>query len=449
MLIESFLTSYMRYSTRRLLAFKPTPSPVIPTPGSDKACLLYIHVPFCESICPYCSFNRVEFNESLALGYFEALKKEIRMYHDLGFKFETVYVGGGTPTVMPGELAKVLDLIRGFWSIRQISVETNPNHLTSEIVATLKSAGVGRLSVGVETFDDALLANLGRLDAYGAGADIQKKLSAVQGTFETLNVDLMFNLPGQDRASLISDMNIVKDLNIDQATFYPLMCSSATKNTLEADSGEGVCYRNEAELYSEIAEHMSEPYRAASAWCFSRQQGMIDEYIVDHEEYIGVGSGSFGYIDGTIYSNTFSVPKYIELLKDDILPLAASRSFARSERVGYDLLMRLFGGSLKLKDMSDKYGALVWLNLGVTISFLTATRAARLQNGRLELTPKGRYFLVVLMREFFAGVNNLRQTCVDLSGQHQEKSEKLLGGLDIYSACGAEIGASPAADTPV
>ena len=104
-------------------------------------CQLYVHVPFCEVLCPFCSFHRVRYDESKTARYFEALRQEIRHYHDAGFSFSDVYVGGGTPTVNPDELLATLKLIRELSPVHTISIETNPNHLEPDVLERYRDAG--------------------------------------------------------------------------------------------------------------------------------------------------------------------------------------------------------------------------------------------------------------------------------------------------------------------
>src|SRR3989304_5334479 len=99
MIIENFITGYARKKNSHYLQFAPSASLPIPRKENDTPKLLYMHVPFCEELCPYCSFNRVVFKEELARNYFHALRKEIALYKNLGFDFKALYVGGGTPTV--------------------------------------------------------------------------------------------------------------------------------------------------------------------------------------------------------------------------------------------------------------------------------------------------------------------------------------------------------------
>jgi len=107
-----------------------------------------MHIPFCEELCPYCSFHRITFNEPLTRKYFQALRREIKIYQEKGYQFKGIYVGGGTPTVLIDELAETLHLARGIFPIEAISVETNPNHLNAENIKILQQSGVNRLFRG-------------------------------------------------------------------------------------------------------------------------------------------------------------------------------------------------------------------------------------------------------------------------------------------------------------
>lgn len=413
MIVETFLTHFMKGTTRRYLRFDAIDDLSAPKPEKGKSYLLYIHIPFCEELCPYCSFNRFRFQPALAKSYFSSLRKEIEIYQDLGYTFDSVYVGGGTPTVLPGEMAEVLLSIREIWPIRQISLETNPNHLTPEILQILEEAGVNRLSVGVQSFDDDLLITMERLHKYGSGEEIKERLSSVMGKFDTLNIDMIFNFPTQTLEMLVRDLEIIEDIEADQVTFYPLMVSTATKKTLAQKFGK-ISYGQERRFYREIVKRLNSSYRPGSAWCFSRKKGMIDEYIVDHDEYAGIGSGSFGYIDGTIYSNTFSISQYMEMIGKGRLPIAAKREFTIQERMRYDFLMRLFGIFMDMEAIRKKYKMQPMRYLWKDFLFFRATGAIEYRDGNILLTPKGRYYWVILMREFFTGVNNFREHCLQL-----------------------------------
>src|SRR5512136_1400613 len=130
-------------------------------PAGQEAAL-YIHVPFCRTLCPFCCFNRYLFKEDLARRYFASLRRELDMYLERGFKFSNFYFGGGTPTVLMDELLSFIDCLRAKCAVNEISLETTPTELTPRTIAQLKQAGIRRLSVGVQSFDDDLLKAMGR-----------------------------------------------------------------------------------------------------------------------------------------------------------------------------------------------------------------------------------------------------------------------------------------------
>jgi len=386
--------------------------------------LLYIHIPFCERLCPYCSFHRIELDVALCRQYFRALRQEIPLYRKKGYDFNGMYVGGGTPTVMVDELAETLTLARETFSIGEVSVETNPDHLTDDRLDVLKQAGVNRLSVGIQSFDDSLLKSMQRYDKYGSGEEIAFRLREVLGRFDTLNADMIFNFPSQTEKMLEIDLAILVDMAIDQVTWYPLMVSDATRKQVCKTFGR-VNYKKEKLFYEKIVTSLIPPYNFSSAWCFSRRKAMIDEYIVDYEEYAGLGSGAIGYLGGTCYANTFLIPEYIDRLHRGDLPLMASKAFSIHEQMRYDFLMKLFGTVLDPMALSRKYGRSIypylWFEL---LAFLLAGRLHR-SGGLYRLTPQGNYAWVVMMREFFIAVNNFRDYCrqgagVPLEGGHDE-----------------------------
>ena len=271
MIIEKFITFISRKKNNNSLQFIPSASPDIPAGKADTPTMLYMHIPFCEELCPYCSFNRVVFKESLAREYYHALRREILMYKSLGYDFQALYVGGGTPTVLIDELEETINLIKKNYNVSEISVETNPNHLTDYNIEHLKNMGVNRLSVGVQTFDDNILKKLERFHKYGSGQEIAERLKHTQGMFDTLNVDMIFNFPTQTIEILEKDLSCLISLGVDQITYYPLMVSTYTRDVMNRKLGI-VDYERGDELYFKITEMLSIDYKASTAWCFSKKE---------------------------------------------------------------------------------------------------------------------------------------------------------------------------------
>jgi len=405
------LVGYMaRRDFSRVMRFEEGEPPSLRAAQSGEPRLLYLHVPFCERLCPYCSFNRFVFEEQRCRDYFTALRREIRLYKEKGYDFGGVYVGGGTPTILMDELEKTLNLVRRCFSVREVSVETNPNHLVPERLERLSQIGINRLSVGIQSFNDGLLKAMDRYDKYGSGAEIIERLQQAQGRFDTLNADMIFNFPAQEMAMLDRDLDILMDLRMDQITWYPLMVSDSTRRLVTRTLGL-VDKGREKAFYERIRERLGREYQYSSAWCFSRKGTMIDEYIVDYDEYAGLGSGSIGYLDGVCYANTFDLAEYCERLSRDELPLMAARTFTLQERMRYDFVMKFFGTKLNLPRLCAKYGGRLSPRLWLDISLFWLAGALQYQAPDWHLTDRGCYIWVVIMREFFTAVNNFRDFC--------------------------------------
>ncbi len=417
-MINQIVAKIAKREFARALKFEAGSLPALPRCADEKPRLLYLHIPFCEELCPYCSFHRIAFAEKLARKYFQALRREINIYRKKGYKFSGIYVGGGTPTVLIDELAETLSLAKQYFPIREISVETNPNHLTSRNIEILQKSGVQRLSVGVQTFNDDLLKKIGRYERYGAGEAIAEKLKDTQGSFDTLNADMIFNVPGQTAEMLDADLSILLNLNIEQVTFYPLMVSTITQKLMEKAIGK-VDFGGEQKLYKLIVRRMEKRYDFSSAWCFSRKKknnSLIDEYVVDYDEYAGLGSGAIGYLQGVCYSNTFDIEEYIAGLDCGNLPLLASRGFDLHDQMSYDFLMKLFSTKLNITALEEKYDGKFLKTLWKEIALFEIVRALRYFPPHLRLTPKGRYLWVIMMREFYIAVNNFRAYCRKQAG---------------------------------
>lgn len=408
--IEELLASFFRRLNRHALTFRDSEQGVLrPVGNSSKQYLLYLHIPYCIALCPFCSFHRVLFDCDSSKRYFDCLRHEIELAGKNGYSFDELYVGGGTPTVMPDELVATINMVRAKHPLSDISVETNPDHLQTDTMQRLRNAGVSRLSVGVQSFDDVLLKAMRRFDNYGSGANIADRLVNVRGMLDTINVDMIFNLPAQSEESLRRDLDILIDhVAADQVSFYPLMTSDSNRSEMSRTMGLPNLSRQK-HYYEIIAERMlCAGYCRASAWCFSRQAGMFDEYIIDREEYVGLGSGAFSYLDGALYANTFSISSYMQMLEGGKTGAVSQRKMSKLDQKRYYLLMRLFGGKLDKRHAEEKFDDGFQRTLWRELTALKAVNAVKDTGNSLILTERGYYLWVVLMREFFSETNTLR-----------------------------------------
>ena len=388
------------------------PQPDVPQgkSGKDDWASLYIHIPFCRTLCPFCCFNRYLLDEVKARCYFANLKKEVEFYIARGFLFSDFYFGGGTPTVLMDELLEFIDFLKHHFKVRQISMETTQREINPEMISALKKAGVNRLSIGVQSFDNDLLRAMGRL--VGSGEEAIEKLKMAQGQFDTVNADFIFNFPTQSVAQFEKDVVTFKRLGLDQATFYPLMPSPHKKSRLERRFHK-IDTSREKKFYEVILRELYQGgYKASTAWCFSRGDRLIDEYIIDYDDYVGVGVGSVGFLNGDFFVNTFSLEKYDELISSDKLPIVSWRRLSAREHFRYYMLTKLFGTSLDLEKFQQRFNASVNDKLRLELAFFRLFGLVK-DNQQIEVTPKGMYPLCVMQKEFFAALNALREHYID------------------------------------
>ncbi len=409
MLSERVITAALRILNTSYLAQRPTKATTLPGPVPGRTYTLYAHVPFCERLCLYCSFNRFIFNEDRARAYFKRLRSEMHMVADLGYDFPSLYIGGGTPTILLDELCETIDLARSLFGITEVSCETSPNHLGPELVAAL-SDRVQRLSVGVQSFEETLLHQMDRLEKYGNGRALFDAVESVAGKFHSLNVDMIFNFPSQTEEMLERDMAILKGTGTNQTTFYPLMASPKTRAEL-ADAVGTIDYGREARYYKFIAEGLSSDFTAASSWTYSRDtSSMIDEYIVDTEEYVGIGSGAQSFIHGRFHSNTFSLKDYIERIDSGTMSVAKQGSpYSKKALMRYRFVTDLFGLKLDKQRFLRDFGVTAERGLAAELAFMRVAGGIDQETADyVTLTEKGRYLLMVMMRETLATSNDLR-----------------------------------------
>jgi len=395
---------------RSYLATTPAQMDRLPAPQAGHGYVLYAHVPFCERLCTYCSFNRFLYKERWARSYFSDLREEMRMTARLGYDFASLYIGGGTPTILVDELCETIDLAKElFPSIAEVSAETSPNHLCADLVDQLADR-VQRLSVGVQSFDDRLLRQMDRYGKYGSGEEVYERVASVASEFQSFNVDMIFNFPSQTEDILVRDIERVKATGANQTTFYPLMASPLRRKELEQTVGS-IDFEREDRYYRLINAELAPDFQPASAWTFSRDPAaMVDEYIVDFPEYVGIGSGALSFLDGAIYGNTFSLAEYHERVSGGRMGVVKQgKRYSRSALMRYRFVTDLFGLKLDKARFRKDFGVPVELGLPVEMAFMSAVGAFA-TNTRTEatLTQKGRYLLLAMMRETLAASNDAR-----------------------------------------
>lgn len=432
MLSERMLSGVIHAMAKRCLALNPTSETQMPPAEPGRKYMLYMHVPFCQRLCPYCSFNRYPFCAETAAPYFANMRKEMLMLKDLGYDLESLYIGGGTPTVMIDELCETIDLARANFNIKDVASETNPNHLGRPYLEKLKGR-VQRLSVGVQSFNDDLLKQMDRYEKYGSGTEILERIAEAAPYFDSLNVDMIFNFPSQTEDILINDLEKVVQSGCRQITFSPLYVSSATTRKMAATLGKvdrGREYRFYQILDGALAGGADPLFRRTTLWTFSRIDQddeddhplHIDEYQVSYDEYPAIGSGSITHLNGCLYVNTFSINEYNAAIASGRMSIRGKTVLSRTDLMRYRFMLQLYKLRLDKKQFKRDFGCSIEAGLPVEMAFMRANRAFETDNSEeLTLTPIGRYLTVVMYRQFLSSMNNLRdQARAALSGAERE-----------------------------
>jgi len=275
---------------------------------------LYIHIPFCRNKCSYCPYNRIDYDENLVGPYTRAVLSEVEQYFlRLGkIKIALIYIGGGTPTTVIDELGVIIKSIREKFAITgDICIETTPGDLNEGIIRKLKDFGVDLISVGVQSFDYAFLEILGRnYDAAKARSAVNIALSS---NFRSVNIDLLFALPGQNIANVVDDLNEALKIGANQVTTYPLFTFpySSVGRYLKIRKVKMLSIFRLRKMYREIHNFFTQNgYQRVSVWGF-KKGGSPRYSSVTRDTYIGIGAGAGSRLPDVFYLNTFSVKDYI------------------------------------------------------------------------------------------------------------------------------------------
>ena len=412
----------MNYYIEKDLILDPVILDRHPEPQPGHEYMMYAHVPFCHTLCSYCTFHRFLFKEYKAREYFINLRQEMQIAKDLGYEFTSLYIGGGTTTVLEDELIKTIEHARTlFPTIKEVSCETDPAQLASPTFKNLKGL-VDRMSIGVQSFDDNILKMTERYEKFGSGQEIFERIQQAKELFPTFNVDMIFGFRGQDEGVLTRDIELLTQLNPRQITTYPLMVTSQTKcsvrNTIAAPSSDL------AKQYRIILDTLGKQYNQLTSWTFGRtgDEG-IDEYVVDHDEYLGVGSGSFSFLGDSLYVNTFSLRRYHERIQSGKMGVERRRTFDKHSVLQYRLLLGLFAGRLSRKYFREVHG--VNLDRALWKEMMGMRLAGAIKDDpndpdRLIVTDSGKFLGLVMMKAFYSGMDNIRAAL-----------RKPLGNLDM------------------
>ena len=287
----------------------------------------YIHIPFCERKCNYCDFTSLKGTDNQIEKYVNYLLKEIDIYskdYDLSEKQDTIYFGGGTPSLLPIDSLKII-LSRFFYDENtEITIEVNPKTVDIKKLKEYRNLGINRLSIGIQTFNDENLKVLGRI--HNSEEAIEVYNMAREVGFKNISLDIMFSLPNQTLEMLKIDLEKLILLNPEHISIYSLIWEEGTKFFRDLKAGKLKETDNdlEATMYEYIIDYLkSKGYGHYEISNFSKKdfEARHNSIYWENKNYLGLGLSAAGYLGNLRYKNFFHLKDYYDKLDKNILPV--------------------------------------------------------------------------------------------------------------------------------
>ncbi|HEL0618717.1 coproporphyrinogen III oxidase [Streptococcus equi subsp. zooepidemicus] len=288
---------------------------------SKKPTSAYVHIPFCTQICYYCDFSKVFIKNQPVDAYLEALIKEFESYQINSLK--TLYIGGGTPTAIT---AKQLDYLLSHLQqhlqldqLEEFTIEANPGDLTEDKIAVLRQSAVNRISLGVQTFNDKQLKQIGRSHTE---AQIYTTIASLkEAGFQNMSIDLIYALPGQTIQQVKENVAKALALDIPHLSLYSLILEHHTvfMNKMRRGKLQLPTEDLEAEMFEYIISEMEangfEHYEISN---FTKPgfESRHNLMYWNNDEYFGCGAGASGYLNGIRYRNRIPIQHYLKAVAD-------------------------------------------------------------------------------------------------------------------------------------
>ena len=373
---------------------------------------LYLHIPFCASICNYCNFNRGLFNAEQKERYVVALEREIRLSGD-GSPADTIFFGGGTPSLLsPAEIGRLIHACRESFDVSpdaEVTLETNPETSSTAAMEGFRAAGINRVSFGVQSFRDDELRRLGRL--HSADRAREAVIEARRGGVENISLDLMMWLPQQTRTDCQSNVEALIDVGPEHASLYLLeLYPNAPLKEDMARAGWSLAPDDDAaEMYLWSLERLDAAGYAQYEISNVSRPGQSSRHNLKYwqdGEWLGFGCGAHSTRRGVRWKNVSSTEDYIAQLsaprRGFSLGLVAER---REMEPGEQLEDALFTGirlteGLDMQAIHARYGVDVWSQYGEALQPFVSAGLLTVEGARLRLSRNGMLVANEIMQVF-------------------------------------------------
>jgi len=350
---------------------------------------LYIHIPFCDIKCPYCDFTSfTAVSDELFIRYINALKKELGLYSNFPFRLKTVYLGGGTPSILPAEyITDLLEYIKGTVETEnsmEISIEVNPANYRTDDFIHLKEGGVNRVSIGAQSF---LKKNLERLGRNHLPEDTVKTVeSAISAGIKNINLDMIYGIPCQLVEEVVHDLEMFTSLPVKHISAYMLTPYDGTRLGSMVQEGK-LHLPEDMELYNQLVaidEYLSKRHfkrYEISNWAVDGFRCIHNSIYWKRDEFLGIGVSAWSFYNKKRTGNTKNLRLYLEMVEEGKKPVSSTEVLDEKEVKKEKIILGLrLAEGIPVEWLKEKMD---------TVEALVEEGYGKLENGRFSLTLKG------------------------------------------------------------
>ncbi|MDO5417894.1 MAG: radical SAM protein [Lachnospiraceae bacterium] len=369
---------------------------------------LYVHIPFCRSLCTFCLYCREVYSKETCNRYIDNLIQEI---HLVGRRLKTengaekgneaekengaagfsgkkqvtsLYFGGGTPALAAERLGEIIGAVREYFIITEgIGLELHPENVTEETLLLLKEAGVTKISIGIQSFQKKFLSLLERRG--GKPSDLAEALRRVP--FETVSMDFIFALPGQTIDDLTADIELAFSNGANHIAIYPFIDFTFTDSKVAA-----MGKKEKRRLLDEVTRYCREKgYARDSIWTFSKD-GCAKYSSMTRENFLGFGCSAATLLMDQFKVNTFSTEEYEKRIRQKKLPTSLTTRFTRRQRMIYYLFWAAYSTRVNPKEFEGFFGVPLKRMYGPELWLAERLGFAKQVDGVYEMTGKGAFY---------------------------------------------------------
>ena len=348
---------------------------------------LYVHIPFCEHICGFCPYCKTVYSKEVCDHYIDALIREIHLVGKQAGAKKTVtslYFGGGTPALAAGRIAEIIRTAEEYFHITDgVGVELHPDNVTPVLLQALKDAGVTRISIGIQSFQEKFQTALGRRPVDRAA--LSATLKTVQ--FETVSMDFIFALPGQTFDDLRRDIDTAFSIGANHIAVYPFIDFTFTPSPVRAVQKD-----EKRRLLDSITVYcLGKGYTRDSIWTFSK--GEHARYSsMTRDNFLGFGCSATTLLRDQFKINTFSIEEYCRRIGQGLLPTSLTLRFSLRQRMVYYLFWTAYTTQVSAADFERFFDVPLKKAYGFELAAAKLLGFVTEENGIYRMTLKGAFY---------------------------------------------------------